>query len=44
MYKVKSKSEKQFEIRDIQEKLETICSSVDNLESKSFTKQQKQFV
>ena len=44
MYKVKSKSEKQFEIRDIQEKLETLCSRVDNLESKSFTKQQKQFV
>ena len=33
MYQVKSKSEKLLEIRDIQEKLETLCFRVDNLEN-----------
>jgi hypothetical protein len=32
---VKSKSEKLFEIREIQENLETRCSKVDNLENLS---------
>jgi len=32
---VKSKSEKLLEKRDIEEKLETLCSRVDNLESLS---------
>ena len=37
MYQVKSKSEKPLEIRDIQEKLETLCSRVDHLENLSST-------
>ena len=37
MYQVKSKSEKLLEIRDIQEKLETLCSRVDSLENLSST-------
>jgi len=32
---VKSKSEKLLEIREIQEKLETLCARVDNLENLS---------
>ncbi len=32
---MKSKSGKRLEIRDIQEKLETLCSRVDNLENLS---------
>ena len=35
MYQLKSESEKMLEIRDIQEKLETLCSRVDNLENLS---------
>jgi hypothetical protein len=35
MYQVKSKSEKLLEIRDIKEKLETLCSRVDSLENLS---------
>jgi hypothetical protein len=35
MYKVKSKSEKLLQIRDIQENLNTLCSRVDNLENLS---------
>jgi hypothetical protein len=34
---VKSKPEKLLEIRDIQEKLETLCSRFDNLENLSST-------
>ena len=37
MYQVKSKSEKLLEIRDIQEKLETLCFRVDNLENLNST-------
>jgi len=35
MYKGKYKSEKLLQIRDIQEKLETLCSRVDSLENLS---------
>ena len=34
---MKSKSEKPLEIRDIQEKLKTLCSRVDHLENLSST-------
>ena len=37
MYQVKSNSEKLLEIRAIQEKLETLCSRFDNLESLNST-------
>ena len=37
MYRMKCKSVKQLEIRDIQDKLKTLCARVDNLENLSST-------